>query len=115
MQLIPEFKIGFWNAWLFMSIFLLQMIPFIFIDRRVRQKSHVPDYVALLANLVWLLALCYSVFLPFRLWTMAELSPMSSLSLETTDYFPIYLSACSAAMRPELTANERVKPDVTAS
>jgi hypothetical protein len=38
-----------------------------------------------------------------------------SMNAETPDYFPMYLSAFSAAMRPELTANEMVKPEVTAS
>jgi protein-S-isoprenylcysteine O-methyltransferase Ste14 len=75
MSLIPAFKIGIWNAWLFMSVFLLQMIPMLFTEKHIREKSHVPvearrnksdKYAGITGNIVWLLALAYSVFLPLQ-------------------------------------------------
>jgi protein-S-isoprenylcysteine O-methyltransferase Ste14 len=77
-SLIPAFKIGIWNAWIFMSVFLLQMLAIMFIDKRVWERIHVPidarrnkmeRYAGIIANLVWLLALGYSVFLPLLLGT----------------------------------------------
>ena len=72
-------KIGIWNAWIFMSVFLLQMLAIMFIAKRVRERSHVPTnarrntferYVSIFGNLFWLLAMGYSVFLPFQLGTL---------------------------------------------
>ena len=86
MSLIPAFKIGIWNAWIFMSIFLLQMLVMIFAGKRIRKRSHVPEdarrnnfekYVSIAGNLVWLSALVYSVFLPLQpgtIWFYAGLS-----------------------------------------
>jgi protein-S-isoprenylcysteine O-methyltransferase Ste14 len=79
MSLIPEFKIGIWNAWIFMCIFLLQMLVMIFAGKRIRRRSHVSQdakrnnfekYVSIIGNLVWLLALVYSVFLPLQTGTI---------------------------------------------
>jgi protein-S-isoprenylcysteine O-methyltransferase Ste14 len=78
MSLMPALRIGVWNAWLFMSVFLLQMLPIMFASKQVWQRSHVPAearrnwldrHVGILGNLVWLLALVYSIFLPLRLGT----------------------------------------------
>ena len=78
-SLIPAFKIGVWNAWLFMSVFLLQMTAILFVDKRIREKSHVPAdtkrnrserFAGILGNLAWLLAMGYSVFLPLQLGTI---------------------------------------------
>jgi len=75
MSLLPAFKIGIWNAWLFMSVFLLQMIPILFVDKHIREKSHVPaeakrskseKYAGIIGNTVCFLALGYSVFLPLQ-------------------------------------------------
>jgi len=86
MYLIPAFKIGIWNAWIFMSIFLLQMLVMMFAGKRVRKRSHVSQdakrnnfekYMSIIGNLVWLLALIYSVFLPLQfgtIWFYAGLS-----------------------------------------
>lgn len=86
MSLIPAFKIGIWNAWLFMSVFLLQMIAILFVDNRIRGKSHVPidargnrfeRYVGIIGNFIWLLAMGYSVFLPLQpgtIWFYVGLS-----------------------------------------
>ena len=66
-------KIGFWNAWIFMSVFIVQMIIIMFADKSVRERSHVPNdgrrtilekYIGIIANFIWLTALVYSIFLP---------------------------------------------------
>jgi len=78
-SLIPDFKIGIGNAWLFMSVFLIQMIVIMFVDKRIQEKSHVPPearknsferYVGIAGNFIWLLAMGYSVFLPLQLGTL---------------------------------------------
>ena len=75
MSLIPIFKIGILNAWIFMSVFILQMLVVMLADKNVRQRSHVPaevrrnrleKYTGIIANFVWLLALGYSIFLPLQ-------------------------------------------------
>lgn len=79
MSLIPAFKIGIWNAWIFMSVFLLQMLSIVFADKRVQERSHIPiearrnkleRYIGMIGNFIWLLAFGYSVFLPLRLGTI---------------------------------------------
>ena len=79
MSLIPAFKIGIWNAWIFMSVFLLQMLAMAFVDKSVWEKSHIPvevkrnkreKYAGIIGNLIWLLSLGYSVFLPLQLGTI---------------------------------------------
>lgn len=72
------FKIGVWNGWIFMSVFILQMIVITFADKHIRERSHVPKearrtplekYIGIIANVVWFLALAYSVFLPLHIGT----------------------------------------------
>ena len=79
MSLIPVFNIGIWNAWIFMSVFLLQMLVMVFADERIWEKSHIPRdarrnklerYVGIVGNFVWLVAMGYSVFLPLQLGTI---------------------------------------------
>ena len=79
MSLTPVFKFGIWNAWIFMSVFLLQMLPIVLVDKRVRERSHIPiearrnkleRYIGIISNFIWLLALGYSVFLPLHLGTI---------------------------------------------
>jgi protein-S-isoprenylcysteine O-methyltransferase Ste14 len=79
MSLIPEFKTGVWNAWIFMSVFILQMLVMIFVRKRIQKRSHVSQddrrnnfekYISIIGNLVWLLALVYSVFLPLQTGTI---------------------------------------------
>ena len=79
MSLIPALKIGLWNAWIFMSAFLLQMLVMLFADKRIWKKSHLPiearrdkleRNIGIVANFFWLLAMVYSVFLPLRLGTI---------------------------------------------
>lgn len=79
MSLIPAFKIGIWNAWVFMCVFLLQMLAIMVVDKRVWERSHIPiearqnkleRYIGIIGNYIWLLALGYSVFLPLQLGTI---------------------------------------------
>jgi protein-S-isoprenylcysteine O-methyltransferase Ste14 len=79
LSLMPAFKIGIWNAWLFMSVFLFQMIVIMFVDKRIQEKSHVPPearinslerFAGIIGNFIWLLAMGYSVFLPLQLGTL---------------------------------------------
>jgi len=74
-----SFKIDVWNAWIFMSVFILQMIIVMCAGSRLRTRSHVPPearrtvfdkYTGIAGNLVWFSALGYSVFLPLRLGTL---------------------------------------------
>jgi len=76
---MPELKLGFWNGWLFMSVFILQMLFMMLGDKSVQQRTHIPPEarrsksernVSLIANLLWLIALIYSVFLPLQLNTL---------------------------------------------
>lgn len=61
-----------------MSFFLLQMLAILLVDKRVWERSHIPTeakrnklerHVGIIANLIWLVALGYSIFLPLQLGT----------------------------------------------
>ncbi len=78
MTFIPAFKIGVWNVWMFMSVFLFQMLAIWFLDKRAWERSHVPAevkknklerYTGGVANVIWLLAMGYSLFLPLKTGT----------------------------------------------
>jgi len=71
--------IGIWNAWILMSIFIVQMIIVFCAGAHLRERSHIPHaarytalekYTGVLGNMVWLFALGYSVFLPLYLGTL---------------------------------------------
>jgi len=79
MSLTPALRIGLWNAWIFMFIFAIQMLVMAFVGKDVRERSHIPKefrrnrferYTGTTANILWLLALAYSVFLPFQFATV---------------------------------------------
>ena len=79
MSPVPIFEIGLYNAWIFMSVFIIQMLVIMFIDRKTWEKSHVPTHakknsyeknVGIFANFFWLIALIYSIFLPLKLNTI---------------------------------------------
>jgi len=62
-----------------MSVFIIQMIVIMFVNKRIWQRSHVPNdarqsvidkSIGSIANLAWLLALGYSIFLPLLLGTI---------------------------------------------
>jgi protein-S-isoprenylcysteine O-methyltransferase Ste14 len=86
MELIPDLQLGIWNAWILMSVFILQMLVIMFPGKRPRRSSHVPSStkhnrlernIAAIANIVWLSALVYSVFLPLKsgtIWFYAGIS-----------------------------------------
>ena len=75
MTLIPAFEIGVWNAWIFMSVFILQMLAVVFPGKRVWERSSHPSDVkrnkleeksGIAGNAIWLFATIYSVFLPLQ-------------------------------------------------
>jgi protein-S-isoprenylcysteine O-methyltransferase Ste14 len=75
MYFVPVFKAGIWNAWIFMSVFIIQMLIIMLAGEKVNKRSHIPaearlnkseKYTSVIANIVWLAALLYSVFLPFK-------------------------------------------------
>ena len=79
MSLIPAFDIGIWNAWIFMSVFILQMLAVLLLGRKAWARSSLPsDFkrsrleksMPIIGNSVWLLATIYSIFLPLRLGTL---------------------------------------------
>ena len=78
MSLVPAFEIGVWNAWLFMSIFILQMIAVMLMGKRMLERTGHPSmtrqrkperYSGIIGNAVWYTATIYSIFLPFQLGT----------------------------------------------
>ena len=71
-------KIGFWNAWIFMSVFIIQMLIILLVNKTASERSHVPNdakrtifekYTGNIANILWWLLLGYSIFLPLLLNT----------------------------------------------
>ena len=78
MSLVPAFEIGIWNAWIFMSVFIIQMLVVLLLGKRVWERSSLPSdfkrnkreaLAGIIGNTVWFLATLYSVFLPFKLGT----------------------------------------------
>jgi protein-S-isoprenylcysteine O-methyltransferase Ste14 len=79
MSIIPEFEIGVWNAWLFMSVFIIQTFAVMFLGRRVWERSGLPSGIkrnrlekqaSIVGNAVWFIATIYSIFLPLQLCTI---------------------------------------------
>ena len=77
MSLVPEFRLGLWNAWILMLPFLLLWLSFMFlnkermegeqaawkrVDKRMRKSN-------ITVQLVFFAQLIYSVFLPLKLET----------------------------------------------
>jgi protein-S-isoprenylcysteine O-methyltransferase Ste14 len=78
MSLTPAFEIGVWNAWIFMSCFILQMLAMLLLGKGAWDRSSLPpDFKrskrekvnSFVGNGLWLLATIYSVFLPLQLET----------------------------------------------
>lgn len=78
MSPVPIFEIGLYNAWIFMSVFIIQMVVIMFVDRQTWDKSHVPlsakrdkyeRHIGTFANFFWLIATIYSIFLPLKIYT----------------------------------------------
>ena len=79
MAILSTLKIGIWNGWLFMGVFILQMLVIMFADKKVQKRTHIPPEtrrnqfersVSVIANILWFFALIYSVFLPLQLNTI---------------------------------------------
>ena len=79
MSLIPEFKIGLWNAWIFMLIGLLTLPFFFRIAKRRVIPSQDEEFNALSrsnktlfcsSKLIFFVAAFYSIFLPLKLGTI---------------------------------------------
>jgi len=79
MSLIPAFEIGVWNAWLFMSSFLLQWLAVVLAGKRVSQRTGHPtdmkrsksdQRIGMVTTITWLTATIYSIFLPLQLGTI---------------------------------------------
>jgi protein-S-isoprenylcysteine O-methyltransferase Ste14 len=79
MSLVPAFEIGVWNAWIFMSVFVIQMLVMFLLGKQVWSRSSVPAAVArngaekragIIGNAIWGLATLYSIFLPLKLGTL---------------------------------------------
>ena len=79
------FKLGIWNAWIFMAIFIIQMIVMMFMGKHNWEKSQIPakakrnkyeKHVGSIANFLWLITMVYSFFLPIKfdtIWFFAGL------------------------------------------
>jgi protein-S-isoprenylcysteine O-methyltransferase Ste14 len=79
MSLIPAFKIGVWNAWIFAVWLVLQNLGFMLLNKEAYKKAgNPPDMklsktykiVSFLSMPLWLLAVAYSIFLPLKLGTI---------------------------------------------
>jgi protein-S-isoprenylcysteine O-methyltransferase Ste14 len=79
MSLVPALRIGVWNAWIFMSSFLLQWQAIMLAGKKVAERSgHPADMkksqaektAGIMGNAIWLLATIYSIFLPLQLGTI---------------------------------------------
>jgi protein-S-isoprenylcysteine O-methyltransferase Ste14 len=79
MSLIPEFKVGLWNAWIFMLIDLLTLPFFICIAKRRVIPSQDEEFNALSrrnktlfcsSKFIIFIAAIYSIFLPLKLGTI---------------------------------------------
>jgi len=76
MQLIPAFKIGVANAWIFSVIFLvLPFLIMLFNKETYSRGSNPPGMssrekaISYIATIIIYIAYLYSIFLPFKLWT----------------------------------------------
>jgi protein-S-isoprenylcysteine O-methyltransferase Ste14 len=78
MQLIPVFKIGIWNAWIFTACFYILPYPIMAIFKKAFKKlGNPPDLkpnkrekaIGYIANIITYIAILYSIFLPFKLET----------------------------------------------
>ena len=76
MSLIPAFKIGLWNAWIFMAYLLLSFIPFVYVAIKksvpsVEESglSRVAKVFAGSSKLLLFPAMVYSIFLQMKLGT----------------------------------------------
>jgi protein-S-isoprenylcysteine O-methyltransferase Ste14 len=78
MTLIPVFKIGIWNAWIFVIIFLIPTFVLPFLNNLVHKKLSNPTdmkvsasekVVGYIATIIIYMVFIYAIFLPFKLGT----------------------------------------------
>ena len=80
MSLLPEFELGFWNAWLLLLYFPLHPLIFLVVDKLVgtgdimKKMGDVPfenqeKIVAVVSMILTLLLLIASIFLPLKFGT----------------------------------------------
>jgi protein-S-isoprenylcysteine O-methyltransferase Ste14 len=78
LSLIPAFEVGILNAWIFMVWSVIQTFGFMLLSKEVYKKAGNPHemklsrtnkIISLLSMPLWLLAIAYSIFLPFKLGT----------------------------------------------
>ena len=78
MSWMPAFKIGLWNAWLFMIIYPLQWLAVILLPKPIAERTgHPPDQDQdrkgrlwdWATQGLWVAATLYSIFLPLRVRT----------------------------------------------
>jgi protein-S-isoprenylcysteine O-methyltransferase Ste14 len=80
MSIIPTFEIGVWNAWVFMLWPWLDTLAFRLVGKEVFQRasglpsemetSRIYKIVSYVSMLIDLMAIVYSIFLPFQLGTI---------------------------------------------
>ena len=91
MNLIPEFKIGLWNAWIFMAYYFSFSIIFMF-NKSMKKRGALDEIpytkiekiiVWYIGYLVWIAILLYSIFLPLKMGTLCFYigSPLCLLGL----------------------------------
>ena len=78
MQLIPVFKIGILNAWIFVACYLLLSYSLMLINKEASKKlGNPPDMnltkreklISYIGSIIFYLVLLYSIFLPLKLGT----------------------------------------------
>ncbi|MFC1911600.1 methyltransferase family protein [Chloroflexota bacterium] len=79
MSIIPAFEIGVWNAWIFMIWAWIDMLALSLVGKAVCQRasglasemktSHAYKICSYVSMLIELIAIAYSIFLPFKLGT----------------------------------------------
>ena len=79
MQLIPVFKIGLLNAWIFILLVLLPLLLVVLFRKGVFKKTdsiHTSiltgreNKIFIFSKVILFLVFIYSIFLPFQLWTI---------------------------------------------
>jgi protein-S-isoprenylcysteine O-methyltransferase Ste14 len=77
MSIVPAFQIGWWNAWWFMTVFVLQWLAVLLLPGNLMKRTgDVPgnqtrryEIVTFVTNGLWVAATLYSIFLPLQLGT----------------------------------------------
>ena len=74
MSPVPAFETGLWNAWWFMCVYLLQWLAVVLAKPGLSEKTGHPVDIetsqsmrrrGMAANILWIAATLYSIFLPF--------------------------------------------------